>query len=43
MIIYHGSDHIVKTPQYMGDKETMIMVMGFMQLNMRTGQKVGRY
>lgn len=40
--VYHGSDHIIQYPQYLGGKKTMIMTMDFIQLNMRTEQEAGR-
>ena len=40
--LYHGSDHILQVPVYLGARQTTIMEMAFIQLNMRTEPKAGQ-
>lgn len=43
VIVYHGSDHILKEPIYQGGKQIMIMEMDFIPLNIKTVQKAGLF
>lgn len=40
--VFHGSDHIIKEPRYLGGKKTMIMEMDFIQQNTRNGREAGQ-
>ena len=41
ILVYHGSDHIIQAPVYLGGRMIMIMEMDFIQQNMRSAQKTG--